>query len=274
MTAVLGNRACGSVKQGGMYAGADMGPGGTYLPCTALVYPHEADSLNDRAPVLIGLDATFGGNYAGAFLAPDNPQPWKNFQKGVGLMDHWGTTYYKEAWVMLNETKEMGPNRRINLDTLKMIAGHLPYPMFMHHGRAIFQPYHTWDHVANVLSREEFGQFEYWTEPIKQGEVSADQVAMWPWRNAESLGRKGDPDFFDHPYCEFLAIVDRLRIANKLRKFMRDAQLAIYPGIVGLTWITKVGYVLCDDEDDVPDNLIEFGVTPALAASDPRAQSL
>lgn len=272
MPPTLGNRKCGTVAQGGMYAGAEMGPGGTYLPCTALVYPHEGNSLNDRAPVIIGLDASFEGSFAGLFLAPSSPAPWKNIGSGVALLDHWGSSYYPEAWDMLEETQRMGPNRRINRDTLKMISGALPFLMIMHHSRAVFEPYHNWTHVAQVLSREEFGEFAYWTDPILNGEIKDIEVAAWPWRSAESIGRVGDPDYFDHPYTLFLAIAHKLRQERKLGKFLQQASLNIRPGAVGATWITRVSYVLCDDENDVPDDLIEFGVTPAYAESDPRAK--
>lgn len=270
---ILPDRKCGQVKEGALYLGSGMSPSGTYESCTVLAYAHPADVLNARAPVAIGLAATFDNNRAGAFAAPGGSTPaWKNFRRGLGLLDLWGASYYKEAYDALLETRMAGPNRRISPQTLKMVAGQLPIPIFMQHVRGMVSTTHPdgWDGVAEALYK--LGDFEYWTNPEnRDGWDLAPMVEAQPWRAAESLGRVGDPTYWDHPYTEFLAILTELRDKGKLSKLTRDAQLVFEPGIVGLTWATRVLYVLPEGEDEVPEEYAAYGARPAIGEHDSRA---
>lgn len=274
---VLPNRKCGKVKSGGLYAIGRKGVFGTLLPFTAIAAPLPAEVANPRKPQVVDTARTLTGlaglvNYDEAAIIGRFARLPK-----IGLADYWGQSQgYRNVWDVVEETQRFGICRRVaNVPSVP-----LPCPVLVLHAEAVMSvpPSRSGVTIKSWLDgygiRWDFQGVQALREYVEDVQPLLVSVDDQPWREAHSLGRKGDDDFMWHPYTDLWRIIPELKRHQLFKRFRQECSARFEQGVFGISWLTDFCYVLKDDETEVPAHLAERGVVGAFAQDDLRAKEV
>lgn len=256
---VLPNRRCGKVALGGLYAVSRKSVFGTLAPFTAIASPLPAEVRNPRRPEVIDTARTLCGLAGLVHVDPHVTLGRFARLPKIGLADYFGRSQgYRSTWDCIEETQRLGVCRRV----AQVPNVPLPCPVLMLHAEAVVDA--DVDVMREWLFEEGIVVF------AQSGRVYDTNLEDQPWREASSLGRKGDDNFMWHPHVGLWRIIPHLRERRLFKRFRTDCGVRFEEGVFGLSWITDFCYTLKDDEVEVPLPLAMKGVVGAYAEDDSR----
>lgn len=244
---VLTERRCGNVKQGALYAHCDRDRFGTLWPLVALFAPIRAEIANPRSQEEVNVPETIHECFGLRNHRSDSRWGLPLW----GLADQWGSTYYPTPWDVMQEILEMGVNRRMNKSLVKriMTTQTFPFPMLVMHKSG-----------GLVLPTEQTDLLGLHSRPWLLG-AYPDDAPLW-----KGMGHTDYTNNLNHPLLEYYK-----QWAKSGPKWPGKHGYRTYPAVIGLTPITSIRYTLKDNEEEVPEDLKELGVLPALSNVDRRA---
>jgi hypothetical protein len=246
-------RKCGNLQKGGCYGFAEVGEGGSLKAWVWLMAKPINNMIRcdvpDRTQVIIDPQMTL--NESQLWLAEWQEKPKITFPHlllvpGVGIADHVGKKFYTPFEFAL-ECVERGPSRHLSPQIAKQLAEIVPCPVFFSH-----------DEIPQPEDEKQLADLLAIIDPVSS-DVMIDMFTTWL---APGFGLvTGSPSWTNHPLVQILAALDHLKPKDKTE--IKHSQ-----ALFGVSWITKVAYILEDEEKEVPEDLAEAGIIPAVIGNE------